>query len=84
MSSSDVLGASSEQVAPAARAQAEACVERNSGVGGALSWEHLQAVFQPLKLSPLLRRYTVLHSGRRQELEKLPVHKDPESLESCF
>ncbi|XP_066199590.1 5-hydroxytryptamine receptor 4 isoform X2 [Saccopteryx leptura] len=29
-------------------------------------------------------RYTVLHSGHHQELEKLPIHNDPESLESCF
>lgn len=31
-----------------------------------------------------LDRYTVLHSGHHQELEKLPIHNDPESLESCF
>lgn len=31
-----------------------------------------------------LLRYTVLHSRHHQELEKLPIHNDPESLESCF
>ncbi|XP_069507520.1 5-hydroxytryptamine receptor 4 isoform X2 [Ambystoma mexicanum] len=29
-------------------------------------------------------RYTVLHNGHNQELEKLPIHNDPESQESCF
>lgn len=40
----------------------------------------------PVRFSSLLfflLRYTVLHSGH-QELEKLPIHNDPESLESCF
>ncbi|XP_063269792.1 5-hydroxytryptamine receptor 4 isoform X1 [Prinia subflava] len=29
-------------------------------------------------------RYTVLHNGHHQEQEKLPIHTDPESQESCF
>ncbi|XP_040429276.1 5-hydroxytryptamine receptor 4 isoform X1 [Anser cygnoides] len=29
-------------------------------------------------------RYTVLHNGHHQEQEKLPIHNDPESQESCF
>nr|XP_042706738.1 5-hydroxytryptamine receptor 4 isoform X4 [Chrysemys picta bellii] len=29
-------------------------------------------------------RYTVLHNGHHQEHEKLPIHNDPESQESCF
>uniref|UniRef100_A0A803W2I5 5-hydroxytryptamine receptor 4 n=1 Tax=Ficedula albicollis TaxID=59894 RepID=A0A803W2I5_FICAL len=29
-------------------------------------------------------RYKVLHNGHHQEQEKLPIHADPESQESCF
>uniref|UniRef100_A0A8C9KWE9 5-hydroxytryptamine receptor 4 n=1 Tax=Serinus canaria TaxID=9135 RepID=A0A8C9KWE9_SERCA len=29
-------------------------------------------------------RYTVLHNGHHQQQEKLPIHTDPESQESCF
>ncbi|XP_036247529.1 5-hydroxytryptamine receptor 4 isoform X1 [Molothrus ater] len=29
-------------------------------------------------------RYKVLHNGHHQEQEKLPIHPDPESQESCF
>ncbi|XP_060096586.1 5-hydroxytryptamine receptor 4 isoform X1 [Heteronotia binoei] len=29
-------------------------------------------------------RYTVLHNGHHQEHDKLPIHNDPESQESCF
>ncbi|XP_014108473.1 PREDICTED: 5-hydroxytryptamine receptor 4 [Pseudopodoces humilis] len=29
-------------------------------------------------------RYKVLHNGHHQEHEKLPIHTDPESQESCF
>ncbi|CAN8190086.1 unnamed protein product [Coccothraustes coccothraustes] len=29
-------------------------------------------------------RYTVLHNGHHQEHQKLPIHTDPESQESCF
>lgn len=41
----------------------------------------------PVKFSSflsILPRYRVLHSGHHQEFEKLPIHHDPESLESCF
>ncbi|XP_030068881.1 5-hydroxytryptamine receptor 4 [Microcaecilia unicolor] len=33
---------------------------------------------------PLSAVYTVLHNGNHQEHEKLPIHNDPESQESCF
>ncbi|XP_042311412.1 5-hydroxytryptamine receptor 4 isoform X2 [Sceloporus undulatus] len=29
-------------------------------------------------------RYTVLYNGNQQEHDKLPIHNDPESQESCF
>lgn len=29
-------------------------------------------------------RYAVLHNGHHQEHQKLPIHNDPESQESCF
>lgn len=64
----------------------EACGRKEFNGSG---WEHsLGGIWRtPVEFScflAFLPRYTVLHSGHHQELEKLPIHNDPESLESCF
>ena len=62
--------------------------QKPAGKGRQETWEcSLWCTWRmPVRLSSFLSfllRYTVLHSGH-QELEKLPIHNDPESLESCF